>query len=534
MSTVNLSAREVALSTRDSFQATPTSLINYQSRGHLLVIGDNEALALCRDWQTPEKLTLINTSSETLPSSSNGVIRLNQRQIEVSGYLGNFNITLEGEMVESQKLSADIVLDLSPEPLIRLEILPPGYFHERIDADNQAALEAQIEDHIGEFEKPKFFNYNASICAHGVNGKVVCTQCIDACPAGAIHSLVESIAVNPNLCQGGGTCASVCPSGAIQYAYPSLADTGKQIQKMLQAYQSADGQQPVILFHAGPYSPQFILQNHDNVLPVLVEELASVGMELCLAALSYGASQVVLMADVEMPNLSFKKLNEQVAWLQSVLGSLGMEKNRVGLLKSEEEFKTMDSNASIKPYDQSLVDNKRNAFFQSLDHLAKHTDNQQVVAELPLGAPFGSALIDEGKCTLCMACVGACPGKALQDGSNRDVPEVFFIESHCLQCGACVQTCPEDAISLTPRLVFDRETRNRSRALNRDTPFGCISCGKPFAPTSVISKMQDRLKDHHMFNSPRALDRLKMCEDCRVADIVQDPEALKGNFDPLN
>jgi len=25
-----------------------------------------------------------------------------------------------------------------------------------------------------------------------------------------------------------------------------------------------------------------------------------------------------------------------------------------------------------------------------------------------------------------------------------------------------------------------------------------------------------------------------MCEDCRVADIVQDPEAFKGSFDPLN
>jgi hypothetical protein len=37
-----------------------------------------------------------------------------------------------------------------------------------------------------------------------------------------------------------------------------------------------------------------------------------------------------------------------------------------------------------------------------------------------------------------------------------------------------------------------------------------------------------------MFNSTRAMDRLKMCEDCRVVDIVQDPEAMKGSFDPLN
>ena len=88
-------------------------------------------------------------------------------------------------------------------------------------------------------------------------------------------------------------------------------------------------------------------------------------------------------------------------------------------------------------------------------------------------------------------------------------------------------------MSLAPRLLFDRETRTRARALNRDIPFACIACGKPFAPASVINKMQDKLKDHHMFGSQRALDRLKMCDDCRVADIVQDPEAMGGQFDPL-
>ena len=45
--------------------------------------------------------------------------------------------------------------------------------------------------------------------------------------------------------------------------------------------------------------------------------------------------------------------------------------------------------------------------------------------------------------------------------------------------------------------------------------------------------MQEKLKDHYMFDSERALNRLKMCEDCRVVDIAQDPEAMGGQFDPL-
>jgi ferredoxin len=121
----------------------------------------------------------------------------------------------------------------------------------------------------------------------------------------------------------------------------------------------------------------------------------------------------------------------------------------------------------------------------------------------------------------------------LQDGSSRELPEVNFIEANCIQCGACEQTCPEQAVVVSPRLLFDREARNRSRTLHRDSPFACIECGKPFATHSVIDKMTDKLKDHYMFANARAMDRLKMCEDCRVADIVQDPEAMQGQFDPL-
>jgi len=66
-----------------------------------------------------------------------------------------------------------------------------------------------------------------------------------------------------------------------------------------------------------------------------------------------------------------------------------------------------------------------------------------------------------------------------------------------------VQTCPEDAISLAPRM-----------------------------PASVIHKMQEKLKDHYMFSGERALDRLKMCDDCRVVDMAQDPEAMGGQFNP--
>jgi hypothetical protein len=38
-----------------------------------------------------------------------------------------------------------------------------------------------------------------------------------------------------------------------------------------------------------------------------------------------------------------------------------------------------------------------------------------------------------------------------------------------------------------------------------------------------------KLQDHAMFQSERARNRLRMCENCRVIDVVQDSEAMELN-----
>ncbi|MFA9420173.1 MAG: 4Fe-4S binding protein [Gammaproteobacteria bacterium] len=529
----NLTARESALSTFEAFEPTPTSLIGYQSNGRVVIIGDEDTLAQCNEFPQPLKPTLVVTNStggSTLP----GAISLNQRKIDIKGHLGEFTINLISSDQAMETLQADIVLDLNPEALISLEIPPPGYLHEVLDSQNLKQLQEQLLDLTGEFEKPKYFRYDASICAHGVNGKTVCSNCIDACPAGAISSLIETIEVDPYLCQGGGACATVCPSGAIQYVYPRLADSGNALRKMLQTFREQGGNQAVVVFHAETEVPQELWQTETSVLPVKVEELGSVGVDLCLSALAYGASQVVLLVNEEVPELSWEQLKRQLEWLHPLLSGLGLDPEQVRLQYSTEACAPVALGSPVEPAIYTMPDSKRNAIYQAIDHLYQHVGKTREMVDLPAGAPFGTAIIDEKRCTLCMSCVGACPGKALQDGSNREIPEIFFIESNCIQCGTCTQTCPETAITISPRMILDRELRNQSRVLNQDVPFACISCGKAFAPTSVIEKMNHKLKDHYMFKTSRALDRLKMCEDCRVADIVQDPEAMNGSFDPLH
>jgi ferredoxin len=136
---------------------------------------------------------------------------------------------------------------------------------------------------------------------------------------------------------------------------------------------------------------------------------------------------------------------------------------------------------------------------------------------LPAGAPFGRVVVDVPGCTLCLACVGACPTGALVDNPER--PELRFIEDACVQCGLCRSTCPENVISLEPRLNFADEAR-QPLVIKQEEPFECIRCGKPFGTRSSIEKIVEKLSAKHwMYQDSAAVDRLRMCDDCRV--VVQ-------------
>ncbi len=532
----NINAREQALKALASHQSKPTSIVTLQSQGRVVLFTDAATLAECKDFPSGLSVTrvLVGKASDTRLAFEFEYQVEKPAHVSITGNFGNFEICLGETANESKKLTADIIVDTSTQPFFTQQVLPLGYFHQSLNADNKAQLHQDLLDMVGVFEKPKYFKYDASICAHSSNGRTVCTQCIDACPADAIISLNNLIEVNPNLCQGGGSCATVCPSGAMQYVYPSLQDNGNRLRKMLHSYHEHGGEHAHIMFHCEEEFPSQLLQQYDNLLPFQVEELASVGAEMWLSAIAYGAEQVLLRANDAVPSISMEKLQQQLDWCHSILKGLDLDTACVTLLTPQDNPVVPEKVTAIKAAEYIMPENKRTALYQAVDHLYKEVGRTREVVELSAEAPFGRATIDENRCTLCMACVGACPGKALQDGSNREVPEIFFIESHCIQCGTCTHTCPEDAISISPRLILDREKRNQSKVLCQDSPFACISCGKPFAPTSVIAKMTHALKDHHMFTSERAKSRLKMCDDCRVADIVQDPEALKGNFDPLN
>ena len=136
---------------------------------------------------------------------------------------------------------------------------------------------------------------------------------------------------------------------------------------------------------------------------------------------------------------------------------------------------------------------------------------------LPAGAPFGALTVNKETCTLCKACIGACPEAALLD--SPEAPQLRFIERNCVQCGLCASTCPEDAIRLVPRLLFGAQAKE-AVVLNEAEPFNCIRCAKPFGTKRMVDNMVGKLGTHSMFSAGGALKRLQMCGDCRVIDMA--------------
>ena len=424
----------------------------------------------------------------------------------------------------------DLVLDLGRVPALRMHEPPQGYLAPGADPLAQAQAVAGLAAMVGEFEKPKFFNYKASICAHSRAEKPGCTQCLDVCSTAAITADGDHVKVEPHLCMGCGGCATVCPSGALTYAYPSVPELGQRIRTLLAVYAAAGGRDACLLLHAAEGRAaiaQLARRGRGlpaRVIPLEVHHVAAVGLDVWLAALALGASQVAALVSGDEAPSYLEALGRQMAIGDRIAQGLGYQGEHFRVFDAADSaacgaalWSWPAALAARAVATFALTADKRTTAALAIEHLALHAPVPQREIALPSGAPFGSIAVDREACTMCLACVGSCPVGALLD--TQEKPQLRFIEARCVQCGLCATTCPERAIALTPRLNLAPEAKT-PRVLNEAAVFQCIACGKPMGTARMVETMLGRLAGHSMFAAPGALERLRMCADCRIVDMM--------------
>ena len=529
----------------------PARLRRVENDGLCLVVGAGQAAldaAMLLNRTLSVTLLLTNAEDVLLPLVLDFPV-FSGRVARAMGSLGAFEIVVDGyaPMLPSSrrtpqfalardgaKSSCSVLFDMSGETaLFPRPEGRDGYF--RVDpADPVGVMHAVFEasGYDGEFEKPIYVTYDASICAHERSQKTGCTKCLDNCPPGAISPAGDNILVDTAICGGCGNCAAHCPTGAIAYDYPARPQMIARVQTLAQTYLKAGGHAPVLLLHdAGHGAPLINAMARSgrglpaNVIPLELHSATGVGHDLMAAAMAAGFRSVAVLVDPRKAG-ELHALNEEILLQETLLKGFGLAAARVSVLVEsdpdvlEQALYGLALPAEIARQNFAPVGGKRDVARAAIALLAKAGKSAARSSNSPpprlMGRSWSTAR--NARC----AWPASRPARPMRCATTPKSPSCALSNPPACNVESALQPARKTAISLAPRYNLS-PTVMQPVTLNEDEPAECTRCGKAFASRGVLERVKRTLGGKHwMFETDERISLIDMCESCRLEVLSGD------------
>ncbi len=451
----------------------------------------NKVLLIANAEEAKSFIANINSNEFDLFQVDESIIK------SISGHIGNLSVVVDDE-------GKDVILRV--DQIVWFDVKELGLKQSGSFDPTKSSITQVIETlrkNIEEYEYRKFTTYDSNICQYHERREEVCGRCEEVCPTTAIIKIDDKkhLEFSQIDCHGCGGCISICPSGALDYApisRNSIFEMAKEFKGFI----------PLIIPNKMNISSVNIALK-ENVLPFKIEGEKFLHETSFLTILQESGSQVVFFTDF------LSKGSKDAIRILNEIYTKKYGKKAILVAMNEEELKDAldevsfidNSNFSYNQEDER----KRETFAVRLSALVGQEDLG--VVKTGENLHYGKVNINEDKCTLCLACVGACNVDALkaypEDNTLRLNPSI------CTACGYCELSCPEkdcltiqqDIIELNPKWFLER-------VVAKDELFACVECGKEFATKKSIEKIAN-IMGPIFANNPAKQRTLYCCENCK-------------------
>ncbi len=321
--------------------------------------------------------------------------------------------------------------------------------------------------------------FEAEICLQAKG----CDKCAAACPEAAIKLSGAAAAIDVERCTSCGACVAECPTGALESPY--LGDG--QWQAALQVLSgAADG--PALTLRC-PWTPRDVPVG-DVSLPVG-----------CVGEVGWHHLLTCLGETGRLPELTCPKSDCPMR------GQAEAAIERLELLSTALVAKPEDSPSAEVP--DVATAPRRSKIAAAMRRLEPALAER---AKLDTWPGLGWAPQLEGACTLCGACVNACPTTACWIEEAADFTALQVDPGLCTGCGACSRICPEHVLGISRASVGDllgpREVFRAKKAV-------CQGCGLPYESPTFVAALRRRMLEAGFTGV--LVDRLDYCPECRAA-----------------